>query len=210
MELVAQWRVEVLAAFRERDWETLGYRDWDAYLSGEFGAHRVRLPRSERQQIVAALREGAMSTRAIASAIGVSRETVRTDLQAARDQVNDLVRGLNGKTYRTRRRPKRPASESSTAPRQPTKNDADRAIRGLAKYAARIDGIRKSGLPHRSRRALARRSTAELVNGTESCLRLLEDLAREVGEDKPTVDRLRDLAHRAEESFDRIRAALSE
>lgn len=69
-------------AYRERAWAALGYSSWDAYVSEEFGAHQVRLPREERREVVGSLREAGLSIRAIASATGVNRETVRQEVAA--------------------------------------------------------------------------------------------------------------------------------
>jgi transposase-like protein len=73
------------AAYSTRAWASLGYASWDEYCAGEFGTSRLRLPREERQEVVASLRESGLSTRAIASAAGIDRKTVRNDLsQVAR------------------------------------------------------------------------------------------------------------------------------
>lgn len=48
----------------------------------EFGTSRLRLPREERAEVVASLRESGLSQRAIASATGLSQDTVRRDLSA--------------------------------------------------------------------------------------------------------------------------------
>ncbi|MGB8503256.1 MAG: hypothetical protein WCE29_13610, partial [Mycobacterium sp.] len=58
----------------------LGYANWDAYCEAEFGSLRVRLPREERRDVVCSLREAGLSIRAIASATGIDKNTVQTDL----------------------------------------------------------------------------------------------------------------------------------
>lgn len=68
-------------AYTSRAWAALGYASWDDYCTREFGTSRLRLPREERQEVVASLREIGMSTRAIASATGHNRETVMNDLR---------------------------------------------------------------------------------------------------------------------------------
>lgn len=65
-----------------RVWLSLGYESWDAYTSTEFGATRLKLPREERQESVASLRESGLSIRAIASGLGISDQTVQRDLSA--------------------------------------------------------------------------------------------------------------------------------
>lgn len=71
----------VVRAFTERAWAALGYPSWDAYCAAEFPYH-LQLPKEERQQVIASLREAGLSGRAIAAATGVSEATVRNDLNA--------------------------------------------------------------------------------------------------------------------------------
>jgi hypothetical protein len=59
-------------AYLERAWAALGYANWDEYCLTEFGTSRLRLPREERPEIVASLREAGLSIRAIASATGAA------------------------------------------------------------------------------------------------------------------------------------------
>jgi len=65
----------------------------------EFGTSRLRLPREERQEVVASLRESGLSTRAIASATGIADQTVRADLAQVREITQASVTGTDGKTY---------------------------------------------------------------------------------------------------------------
>lgn len=81
MRVLAEWQADVIAAYTARDWEELGYESWDAYLDGEYGEHRVRLPRDQRREIVAGMSAAGMSTRAIGAAVGSSHMTVQNDLQ---------------------------------------------------------------------------------------------------------------------------------
>lgn len=69
-------------AYVSRAWAALGYTSWDDYCTREFGTSRLRLPREERQEVVASLREIGMSTRAIAAATGTNRETIRQEIAA--------------------------------------------------------------------------------------------------------------------------------
>lgn len=85
-------------AYTSRAWASLGYDTWDAYCTAEFGTARLRLPREERQEVVASLRESGLSTRAIASAVGQSDMQVRRDL-AATNVAPAEVTGADGKTY---------------------------------------------------------------------------------------------------------------
>lgn len=82
MRVLAEWQQDVIAAYAARDWDALGYETWDAYIDGEYGEHRVRLPREQRREIVAGMSAAGMSSRAIGSAVGSSHVTVQNDLQA--------------------------------------------------------------------------------------------------------------------------------
>lgn len=103
----AIWEL-VKQAYQARAWVALGYDSWDDYCTREFGTSRIRLPREERQEVVASMREIGMSTRAISAATGADRNTVRSDLR----QVDEIhppepgpVTGTDGKTYTPRPQP---------------------------------------------------------------------------------------------------------
>ena len=90
------WQL-IREAYTSRTWAVLGYDTWDAYCNAEFGNARLALPREERQEVVASLRESGLSTRAIASATGLSQSTVARTTESL-DSVA-VVTGVNGKTY---------------------------------------------------------------------------------------------------------------
>lgn len=95
---------EIAAAYAARDWDALGYADWDSYVDEEFGASRMRLPVEHRQKAVTELRLAGMSQRAIGSALGVDQKTVSNDLRPAAGEENSspaAVTGIDGKTYRS-------------------------------------------------------------------------------------------------------------
>lgn len=73
------WQL-VKAAYNGRAWLALGYASWDDYCGREFGGSRIALPREDRPEVVASLRDAGLSIRAIASATGSSRGTVQRDL----------------------------------------------------------------------------------------------------------------------------------
>lgn len=105
----AIWEL-IKQAYQSRAWSALGYSSWDDYCTREFGTSRIRLPREERQEVVASMREIGMSTRAIASATGVSKPTVIADSRRAGGQELTTsgpapVTGTDGKTYSPRPRP---------------------------------------------------------------------------------------------------------
>ena len=98
---------EIVAAYRERDWDALGYDSWEEYCSAEFGG-TIELPRSEREPLHFALREHGLSTRAIAAVTGVHKDTVNEDIkrQLAENPPVDLPPTL-GRDGRTRKSPKK-------------------------------------------------------------------------------------------------------
>lgn len=113
MVVIAGWRDEVIAAYRERDWEVLGHRSWQEYLDEEFGEVRVKLSRDDRAEIVAGMTEANMSTRAIAAAVGVDQKTIVNDQRKRSGEENSSpgaepvrveprakkVIGIDGKSY---------------------------------------------------------------------------------------------------------------
>lgn len=61
----------------------LGYASWTAYVADVFSDEPMRLPREERQQLVAILAGEGMSTRAIAPIVGVSKSQVAADIEVS-------------------------------------------------------------------------------------------------------------------------------
>lgn len=80
----------IVKAFVGRAWTALGYESWDTYCAGEFSeARMVRLDREQRREIVAEMRQAGMSTRAIASGLGVGNKTVARDLASVSGDTDD-------------------------------------------------------------------------------------------------------------------------
>ena len=97
----AVWHL-IEQAYTSRAWAVLGYTSWDDYCTREFGTSRLRLPREERTEVVASLRDSGLSNRAIASATGYSEPTIRRELAgASNDAPADPkpITGIDGKTY---------------------------------------------------------------------------------------------------------------
>lgn len=75
----------IMEAYDGRIWIALDYPSWQDYLDSELGEYRVKLPAVERKELVAKMsaskKDGgsAMSSRAIASALGVDQKTVVND-----------------------------------------------------------------------------------------------------------------------------------
>lgn len=94
-----------------RGWLALGYGSWDALVAAEIRNCIPKLDRAQRKQAVADLAAKGMSTRAIGSALGTSREQVRRDLAAGDTNVSPQpdpasprpTTGLDGKTYPARK-----------------------------------------------------------------------------------------------------------
>lgn len=91
VELIDQARVENIH-------QQLGYASWPAYVKAEFGGRLDRLKRAERRPLVEVLAGTGMSTRAIASVVGVHHDTVASDIRAAESGVGNPTpdRGLPG------------------------------------------------------------------------------------------------------------------
>lgn len=73
-------------AYREHAWAALGYDSWDDYCTTEFNTSHLRLPREERAEVVASMRDIGMSIREIASATGEGRDTVHRELSDVRNR----------------------------------------------------------------------------------------------------------------------------
>lgn len=108
----ATWQL-VATAYERRAWAALGFASWDDYCTREFGTSRLRLPREERQEVVASLRESGLSLRAIAAVTGEHFSTVSRELAGVanatpggakpvetRFKESMKVTGTDGKTYR--------------------------------------------------------------------------------------------------------------
>lgn len=94
------WQL-IREAYTTRTWAVLGYDTWDAYCTAEFGETRLRLPREERQEVVASLRDSGLSVRAIASATGASTRTIQKDMQvwSSNTPGAQSVMGTDGRVY---------------------------------------------------------------------------------------------------------------
>ena len=70
-------------AYLQRAWLALGHASWDDYCAAEFDTDRLQIPRRERPQVVAMLRQAGLSIRAIAAATDLSVGTVHRAIEAA-------------------------------------------------------------------------------------------------------------------------------
>lgn len=93
------WQL-IREAYTTRTWAVLGYDTWDAYCGAEFGHARLKLPREERQEVVASLRESGMSYPAISAATGMSVGTAHAAAQAFKtESLPPRTQGTDGKSY---------------------------------------------------------------------------------------------------------------
>jgi len=91
---------QVLAEIHQhRQWEDLGYASFEEACDDYLGGWRLAFPPTERREVVADLTGQGMSTRAIASTLGVSKSTVADDQKAGVQSRTPEVRGNDGKTY---------------------------------------------------------------------------------------------------------------
>ena len=166
----------ITAACLGRAWAALGYDSWDAYCTGEFAeARMVRLDRDQRREIVAEMDAAGMSTRAIASGLGVARNTVKDDLRSQVDQIDPPaptpIQGMDGKTYQ---RP--PAPEKRSRPAlAPQARDAGWALRKAVERLARIGSDDRFA----SNKEMAPHLRGHLLNAIEVCQDLLDRINTE-------------------------------
>jgi hypothetical protein len=81
------WITGIRDAWAARDWEALGYPDWNAYCEAEFRSYGLKLDRAELGRVAPALSEFGMPVRAISAATGAGKssvaETVRSQKPGA-------------------------------------------------------------------------------------------------------------------------------
>ncbi|WFF07229.1 helix-turn-helix domain-containing protein [Micromonospora sp. WMMD1076] len=153
---------EIALAWERRDWQVLGYADWQAYVDGEFGAERLRLPVEHRQRAVAELRLAGMAQRAIGAVLGVDQSTVQRDLARGDASASPaVVRGADGKAYA----PTRPAPAAPWPAGGPEPGDrvwVATARKGIAAHAlqssmlTRCSRATRTGLTMTARQAVER------------------------------------------------------
>jgi len=74
------WELIVIA-YQSKTWKVLGYDTWDDYVGRELGDLKIRLPKEDRREIVATLRDNGLTLSAISAATGYDRKTVTNDLR---------------------------------------------------------------------------------------------------------------------------------
>lgn len=92
---------QIKQAMVQQAWAALGHANWDDYCLAEFGT-LVRLPRNEREAVIAAFRDDGKSLRAIGAAIGDSPRTIRRDLaggaNATPEPVHSTLPGVQNRS----------------------------------------------------------------------------------------------------------------
>jgi len=167
-------------AYTSRAWAALDYASWDEYCTREFGTARLQLPREERREVVASLRESGLSVRAIASATRIDKNTVLSDLHVSEIQTPEPeITGTDGKVYPLTR--PAAAAAPAAAPSRP-RTDIPRTINSAL---IQIDGARRA-LEHLTRTQIthqteeARRAwTANLSESLEALTGFLCTLSPE-------------------------------
>lgn len=155
-------------AYTSRAWAALGYESWDAYCSTEFGQTRLALPREERREVVASLRDLGLSVRAIASATGADKNTVMTDLRQVSEIQTPEVTGTDGKTYTAGR----PEPEAPKPKRRPLPEAFTDAGRDLTRAAERLARLTEDDRFARNRET-ARHQVPELLAALDYTARLV-------------------------------------
>lgn len=172
----------IMRAYETRAWSALGYQTWDEYCTREFGSSRLRLPREERQEIVASLRDAGLSTRAIAAATGVSKTTVADELAGVQNRTpaptpTPRVNGTDGKTYPA-------AAAAAPTRRSPLPDIAQRAGWDLRKSVERLERIAHDDRFAANKRQVAAHLLGHLSHALEVCQDLLEQLDHRPGENR--------------------------
>ena len=190
----AVWEL-VKHAYVSRAWSVLGYDSWDDYCTREFGNSRLQLPREERPEVVASMREIGMSTRAIAAATGLGHGTVARNLPSGVPNGTPApVEGLDGKTYQPRLPAPEPdsglaegnvgagggaglAPESRSARRRPITDAFWEAAHILTKDTERIARLAADDRFAKSSGRIAGAHLSDLVRARDAVQRVIDLLA---------------------------------
>jgi hypothetical protein len=186
----------VKEAYTSRAWAALGYESWDQYTSEEFGTGRLRLPREERPEVVASLRDAGMSIRAIAAATGDSPRTVGRSLSGGANATPDEdwtldgnkvpkdktgppynepapIIGIDGKTYPST--PPRPPTPPKPQRRALTDSFFD-AMFDLTREIERLQRLTEDDRFSRNAEQVAARHRNDLLSAVEVLSKVLDQL----------------------------------
>ena len=188
----AVWHL-IAEAYQRRAWAALGHSSWDDYCTREFGTSRLRLPREERQEVVASLRESGLSIRAIATATGIGRRQVQEiTSQVAPSDTPDRqaeveprfkasmkapapkVTGTDGKTY-----PAKPAAPAQPPRRAPLADAAQKAGWEFRKAVERLERIAADDRFAANKEQVAAHLEGHLSYAIEVCQDLIDQFTKE-------------------------------
>lgn len=175
----------IVAAFKGRAWVALGYATWDAYCAGEFAeARMIRLDREQRREFVATAHQAGMSTRAIASGLGVSQFPVRDDLAALRETSRysppERVTATDGRSMPVHNRDTTPrpadASATSNARRRSLPDAFWTATYDLEKVTERISRLVADDRFPPNAKTVAARNRSHLLRARDLLTQVIEQL----------------------------------
>lgn len=182
----ATWHL-IAEAYTRRAWAALGYQSWDDYTTREFGTSRLRLPREERQEVVGSLRDAGLSMRAIASATGIDRKTVRNELAQVgengppakpleRKTVTPnfkpgTVKGTDGKTYQAK-----PSNRPKQSRRKPLTDAAVAVALELRRSTERLVRLTEDDRWAANQKEVAARVRSHLTYTVQVCQDVLDQM----------------------------------
>lgn len=179
------WQIEHQA------WTVLGYSDWNAMREGEYGGAAFMVPRAERPELVARMRQSGLTQQEIADTAGISRRTVADDLLNA-DSPIETVTNSRGQqrpaTYTPRPAPTPTAATVEQAVEEfpdlqhyvevGRANDATRMADDLRRFRERgelddrLDTLRRSIAVDKAKRDGTYRSDTTAVMGEDGTYRM--------------------------------------
>lgn len=172
----------IVEAFRGAAWSALGYDTWDAYCAGEFAeARMVRLDREQRREIVAEMRQAGMSSRAIASGLGVNKDTVNDDIRSAGGNPPPApITGTDGKTYQppAPRPEPTPAAEPAAPKRRALTDQFFDAAYDLVKAVDRVHRLTEDDRWTRNAEQVAAKHRNDLIRTAEALAGVLDRLTQ--------------------------------
>ncbi|MFF3566865.1 hypothetical protein ACFYXQ_03690 [Nocardia jiangxiensis] len=183
----AVWEL-VKQAYVSRAWLVLGYDSWDDYCTREFGNSRLQVPRENRSEVVASMREFGMSTRAIAAVTGMGHGTVVRNLPAGVPNGTPApVMGVDGKTYQPKPPVQEPVSgtasgrgpEQRPVRRRPITEAFWEAARVLAKDTERIARLAADARFTKNSDRIAGAHLSDLVRARDAVQRVIDRLTPE-------------------------------
>lgn len=181
--LEGSWQL-IVKAFNGRVWIALGYNTWDEYVRREFGNLVLAVPREGRDEIIVSMREAGMSLRAIAPAVGVSKDTaqrvIARALPVGEPNVSDetvgggvvidhpsTITSVNGRPYKNNP----PTRIIPPSPRDAALANARESFKRTSMIAEQLELVDASG-----REEIAPVVSAQLVDVATTSLHWLAEL----------------------------------